>query len=108
MKSATVIGFRHPLRGLNHARATNPTFAHLMRLMRRISRTALLLTAILVATLLASEIASRWKESSAIPLPGALSAADTEDAITLRPVTHPPASASLTPSFDVFKIQSRK
>jgi len=76
-----------------------------MRLMRRISRTALLIIAILVATLLASEIASRWKESPTTPLSGSLSAADSEDSRNLRPL---PLPAPLTPPFELFKIQTRK
>lgn len=76
-----------------------------MRLMRRISRTALLIIAILVAPLLASEIASRWKESSAVPLRGALSAADSEDSRNLRPL---PLPAPLPPPFELFKVQTRK
>jgi len=79
-----------------------------MRLMRRISRTALSLTAILVASLIASAIASRWRESAATIQASALPAADLEDSRRL-PVIPLPASTPPTPrAFEVFKIQSRK
>ena len=77
--------------------------------MKRNSRTALFVTAILLAALLASAIASRWTESTTTSQASALSAADSEDSRHLPPVIPPTASTPPTPmAFEVFKVQSRK
>lgn len=76
--------------------------------MKRYSRTALLLTAILVAPLLASAIASRWKQSGTTSQASALSPTDSDDSIPLPPVP-PLTSTPPTPlAFEVFKVQNRK
>ncbi len=82
-----------------------------MRLMKRNSRTALLLTATLAAPLLASAIASRGREADSIRRtirPSELSAPVMEDSRN-RPPHLPSTSGAATPvHFEVFKIQSLK
>lgn len=76
--------------------------------MKRYSRTALLLTAILVAPLLAAAIASRWKQSGTTSQASA-SSAHSDDSRPLPPVTTPLISPPPTPiAFELFKVQSRK
>jgi lipoprotein-anchoring transpeptidase ErfK/SrfK len=82
-----------------------------MRLMKRNSRTALLLTATLAAPLLASAIASRGREADFIRgtiRPSELSARDSEDSRN-RPPHLPSTLGAATPvHFEVFKVQSLK
>src|SRR6266404_2126616 len=82
-----------------------------MRLMKRNSRTALLLTATLAAPLLASAIASRGREADSIRRtiqPSELSAADSKDSRN-RPPHLPSTSGAASPvHFEVFKVQSLK
>ncbi len=90
-------------------KATNTPSAHLMRLMKRNSRTALLLTATLAAPLLASAIASRGREADFIRRTirkSELSATDSGDSRN-RPPHLPSTSGAATPvHFEVFKVQS--
>jgi hypothetical protein len=82
-----------------------------MRLMKRNSRTALLLTATFAAPLLASAIASRGREADSIRRtirPSELSAADSEDSRNRPPHPLSPSIAATPVHFEVFKVQSRK
>ena len=83
-----------------------------MRLMIRNSRTALLLTAILGAPLLASAIASRVRESNSLRTTiqaSEVTAAGLEASRNLQPQIPPFASTPPTSvHFEVFKVQTRK
>jgi len=79
--------------------------------MKRNSRTALLLTAILAAPLLASAIASHGREADSIRRTiqaSELSAADSEVSGNRPPLLLSPSIAATPVHFEVFKVQSRK
>lgn len=93
-------------------KATNTPLAHLIRLMKRHSRTAFLLALILAAPLLASAIVSRGREAHAIRRrihASQLSTAEFDDSVN-RPSEIPFPASTVTPPvrFEVFQVRNRK